>query len=461
MEHDKMCGKYGSRNIGVQQLCRYCTCPNKETGEPYVVYPRKTQPMITELVRKKDLDGLRGMSQKFIWNAWYEIWFGLHNDFGIHGACPLEILHWVLLGMYKYSREMFFMQTGDKTILAGAMNICCSSLGWFFQRQSDKRYPRTKFKSGIRSSYLQGHHFTGVILILATAVRTTKGRNILQNLARGEQLTFFPKKTWVQDWLLLLETQLEFEQWLKLPSMSVQTVDHLRTKVREFMALTKRVGKREKGMGFNTMNFHGILHVPDDIMYYGVPSNVNTMSNERQHKPDKKSARRTQRRPKSFNIQVARKIEDRRVIETAMEEIRGRPRWDYYSGFQHAKLKVLPKPGDITQTLGGVKAKFEYSDEEDRWIYGLSTEMRLVKKYQYPQDLVDAIGDVAGQVSEYQDILVVHSELTFNGNIYHASPHFKGKPWHDWAMFCFREEEEGDNEDDPAYFLMTRTKIQP
>ena len=175
VEADKMCGKYGSRNIGVQQLCCYCTCPNKETGEPYVVYPRKTQPMITELVRKKDLDGLRGMSQKFIWNAWYEIRFALHNDFGIHGACPLEILHWVLLGMYKYSREMFFMQTGDKTILAGAMNICCSSLGWFFQRQSDKRYPRTKFKSGIRSSYLQGHHFTGVILILATAVRTTKG----------------------------------------------------------------------------------------------------------------------------------------------------------------------------------------------------------------------------------------------------------------------------------------------
>ena len=30
--------------------------------------------------------------------------------------------------------------------------------------------------------------------------------------------------------------------------------------------------------------------------------------------------------------------------------------------------------------------------------------------------------------------------------------HFKGKPWHDWAMFRFREEEEGDNEDDPAYF---------
>jgi hypothetical protein len=59
--------------------------------------------MITELVHKKDDIALKGMSQKFVWNAWYETWFGLHNDYGIHGACPLEILHWILLGMYKYS----------------------------------------------------------------------------------------------------------------------------------------------------------------------------------------------------------------------------------------------------------------------------------------------------------------------------------------------------------------------
>jgi hypothetical protein len=199
--------------------------------------------MITELVRKKKIVELKAISQKYIWNAWYEIRFGLHNNYGIHGACPLEILHWILLGMYKYSRGMFFDQAGDQSKLGVAINQACSSLGSLFQRQSDKRFPRTKFKGGIRSGYLQGHHFTGVILILACTIRTTRGRNIMKNLARGAQLAFFPDENWVQDWLLLLETQLEFEQWLKLPVMSVETVHRLRTKVREFMALTKRVGK--------------------------------------------------------------------------------------------------------------------------------------------------------------------------------------------------------------------------
>jgi hypothetical protein len=67
------------------------------------------------------------------------------------------------------------------------------------------------------------------------------------------------------------------------------------------------------------------------------------MSNESHHKPDKKSAKRTQRRPKNFTIQVANKIEDRRVIEMGIEELQGRPRWKYYSGYEHPKLKSAPE----------------------------------------------------------------------------------------------------------------------
>lgn len=436
VEHDKHCGKYGSRTGKVSQLCRYCLCPNLETGEPYASYPRKTQPMITELVRKKKIVELKAISQKFIWNAWYEIKFGLHNDYGIHGACPLEILHWILLGMYKYSRGMFFDQAGDQSKLGVAINQACSSLGSLFQRQSDKRFPRTKFKGGIRSGYLQGHHFTGVILILACTIRTTRGRNIMKNLARGAQLTFFPDENWVQDWLLLLETQLEFEQWLKLPVMSVETVHRLRTKVREFMALTKRVGKREKGMGFKTMNFHGMLHVPDDILCFGPPHTVNTMSNESHHKPDKKSAKRTQRRPKNFTIQVANKIEDRRVIEMGIEELQGRPRWKYYSGYEHPKLKSAPE--SASPSLSGVKAKFFYCDIEEKFVYSLTTAMQRVKKYKFSQLLIDFITDIAMVVSTYQDNIFVHSEMIHDGTIYRASPHYQGKPWYDWAMFSFQ-----------------------
>ena len=39
-----------------------------------------------------------------------------HNDCGVHGACPLEVLHWISLGQYKYIRGMFFFQTGKEVI---------------------------------------------------------------------------------------------------------------------------------------------------------------------------------------------------------------------------------------------------------------------------------------------------------------------------------------------------------
>ncbi len=76
--------------------------------------------------------------------------------------------------------------------------------------------------------------------------------------------------------------------------------------------MTKTVGKRDKGMGFKTMNFHGILHVPEDILNFGVPCNVDTISNEMHLKRDNKSAHRTQKRPKTFELQALRSIEDRR-----------------------------------------------------------------------------------------------------------------------------------------------------
>ena len=105
VEQDKHVGKYGSRTKGVAHLCRHCHCPNKETDDAYANHPRKSQTEITAMVKSKDTDGLKATSQQMLWNAWYELKFGKHNDEGIHGATPLEILHWIQLGQFGYSRE--------------------------------------------------------------------------------------------------------------------------------------------------------------------------------------------------------------------------------------------------------------------------------------------------------------------------------------------------------------------
>ena len=67
-------------------------------------------------------------------------------------------------------------------------------------------------------------------------------------------------------------------------------------------------------MGFKTNNFHATTHIADDILNFGSPHVVDTKSNEMGHKPDKGSAHRTQKRPKSFDIQSVQQVNDRRKI---------------------------------------------------------------------------------------------------------------------------------------------------
>jgi hypothetical protein len=136
-EHDKHCGKYLSRTEKVAQLCRYCQCPTAETDNPSANYPPKTQELIENLVDEHDLEGLQQLSQHYMRNAWYEIFFGTHNKMGVHGGTPSEMLHALLLGLYKYCRAIFFFYIGPESQAAETINAIAKQYGKFFKHQSD------------------------------------------------------------------------------------------------------------------------------------------------------------------------------------------------------------------------------------------------------------------------------------------------------------------------------------
>jgi hypothetical protein len=104
-EGDKLCAHMRVRNQNMQQLCRYCCCPLAETDNPKANYPYKTEPMMRKLYERNEVEKLRSFSQNCIKNAFHGLRFGLHNQRGIHGSCPWELLHGVLLGIFKYVRD--------------------------------------------------------------------------------------------------------------------------------------------------------------------------------------------------------------------------------------------------------------------------------------------------------------------------------------------------------------------
>lgn len=464
VEHDKHCASYNSRTKGVAQLCRYCCCPTNLSDVAYRDDKPKTQKMINDLVKAKDSGALKKLSQHELWNAWYQIRFGAHNKCGVHGACTLEPLHWINLGMFKYGRGNLFEQLGPTSKLGDSINDTATHIGFLLCRQSDKDLPRTRFSKGVKKGKLMGHEMTGMMLVLVAALRSTHGRELIIGHQRGKQKVFFADARYLQDWIMNIESSLQFEEWLKSEELDVSVVRRAKTKVKELMQMNFQVGKRTKGMGMKTMNFHGTKHVPQDILNFGVTRHVNTMSNEKHHKRDKKTSKLTQRRPATFDFQCAKKIQHRHMIDYASEDLNGRPKWLYHEGFYHPEPN-LPLAEEGPQ-LTGARAQFFYRTtlDEPRWVYRVHSSMKNKQRFVYDPMINKMIVDLAIKLNESCGLqeLWTHTELRVpvdnklgKSQVYRASPYHDGKPWLDWAMCNLHV-----NKGDPAHLKYMPCHIQ-
>jgi hypothetical protein len=291
-EADVLCGKYKNRTKGMKQLCRYCTVPNIETDDPMADFPEKTVAMIKALVDMENMLALQALSQQCVRNAWYKVRFSPVNEQGIHGACPSEMLHAVLLGIFKYTRECFFTQIGPSSNLCKGIDALADLYGELFNRKSERDLPKCKFGAGIaKGGKIMAKEYRGVLLVMAAVLRSTKGRELLK---RNNN---FKKEFMIQDWLLLVEMLLEWEAYLCEPRMKVTHLERLAVKNRYIMWLFKKVARRTKGMGLKLMKYHAISHMANDVLLYGVPMEHDTGANESHHKATKVAACLTQKKP--------------------------------------------------------------------------------------------------------------------------------------------------------------------
>jgi hypothetical protein len=426
-EGDKLCCSYRSRGKDVKQLCRYCQCPNAETDNPDAVYPYKSETLLRKLFEKKNAERLKELSQIGIENAFHGLRFGLHNDRGIHGACPWELLHAILLGIFKYARDCMFAQIGATSATAGEINALAVIIGAQFARQSDRNMPRTKFAKGILKGKLMGKEFTGVLLVMAAILRCEKGQQLLRSAKKKN----FRALWQIKDWILLVETLLQWEAYLVLPEMQKKHVQRLKQKHKFLMFLLKKVGNRVKGMGFKVMKFHAIVHLAYDILMFGVPMNVDTGSNESHHKTTKVAAKLTQKDIKTFEKQTSNRCDDFHVLDLAMEEMEGRPLWEYYNGFDH---KTFVQP-DKVQTTGGMKWRAEWDNDLNKVTFKILTRMKDAWKVALEDELVNYAFEMQNDLADLFPVLPICAEHSRGGQMFRAHPNFMGKgAWRDWVM---------------------------
>ena len=90
------------------------------------------------MTQANDVVGLQLLSQQLIENnVTYALQFGTQTRRGIHGACPMEMLHATLLGIFKYVRDCLFNQMGPTSQLSKDFNSLAQQYGELLSRQSD------------------------------------------------------------------------------------------------------------------------------------------------------------------------------------------------------------------------------------------------------------------------------------------------------------------------------------
>ncbi len=351
--HDRLCGHYTARFSSVAQLCRVCECPTLESGYSKGKYRHRKPAVINKLVQSGDLNGLKAMSQNYLVNGFDQARFGLHNNRGIFGACPGEMLHLISLGWFKYCLEAFCAQAGGSTSLAlKHYDRLCASIGKRLSRHSDRNLPRMNFPKGFSSGKnLMGHEITGCLLVKLFAFHTTRFRQIFSSHSKkskklkgsGSGLQRLQNVKHIEDWILIVSSLLQWHQWMKQSIISKAQVRKSHCAVQWLMRQVARVAPRPKGMGNNTIKTHLVLHLSEDILDHGVPDNVNSAYAESAHIPlSKITARNTQKRATTFTRQAANRYTENLAIASAWQDM------------QHDIIANKEVPGIGTSRMAGV-----------------------------------------------------------------------------------------------------------
>ena len=448
VEADKFCGVYGSKAHGVKCVCRVCCCPTMDADKPYL-YPqpeKKTPQMLQGLMSQGTAESkkrLVDISQHPVLNALHEVGWGRHDEAGVHGSIPWENLHMLQLNWYKNVRDCFFEQAGGN--LAKKMDNLCVTYSKLVRRQSDRNMPRKNFDNGVREGLLQAHHMTGVMLIMAFAVRSSKGRHMLQHLGHGDNKANFATSQKIRDWSKCLEMLLMFEQWLNQDELKAKSVERAKVKVKEVMAMVCKVANRTKGMGDKRGVFHGLIHIPQMILNFGVPNGFNTQHREKDHKLDKKTAKRTQQRSDTMDMKTGEKIVEREAVDLGMYELQtGYTRWHYFRRVpgQPESNEEIPEP-----RLSGVKVAFQQNQLTDEVLVSVVSRSNGKDRYKYDDQVMASMEELLITVEPYLSciftygVLTVHSPDTKNkSQLYRAEPYRDGNPWYDWGVFHWSDE---------------------
>ena len=205
----------------------------------------------------------------------------------------------------------------------------------------------------------------------------------------------------------------------------------LKGKNKFIMQLLKKIADRktDKNNGWNIPKFHNILHIWEDILMFGVPLEFDTGSAESGHKTTKTAAKTTQRNQETFDIQTAERLVEYRVVDMAMEELNGRPLWEYHDGFSHPVLPEKP----LTTSTGGSVIEVSSIPGTSRYSWRIKSQVKGKDNARWNKEVVQFLGELQDKVIDKVGKLMIRTQHKRQGFIFRANPFYRKGKWRDWV----------------------------
>ena len=434
--HDVLCGRYASHQI--LMLCRDCNCSLNNADDHTIICQMRNISDIKKLTDQAPttevLSQLQVLGQHYVRNAFYHLDFG-ENPGGIHTATPIEILHGLELGWFKYALRGFFQLLTPAHVKQ--FDLLSKGFSEQHKHQSYRDFPRTSFPHGFSNvTRLQGHEYVGCLLLSVLILSSRPWKVLMETISPKSQRR-------IKQYHELFEILLSFHAFTKRKehpkrlfrikrgeSQSPATAA-IAVCIQKF----KTVVRRKKGHGSKLTKVHQMPHLGHYIEQFGAAINWFGAPCESLHKHFvKKPGKKTQRRPDSFEHQSARRLVESYVIGLAHGQIMG-----------HFKDK---QTSPFSRPIGG--SKFNIHVELNRHgNYTVGCHRIVWKEKKSTKNKMRTSLHVGAIISTIKScytlfprspngtiVIPCFTEHKSEGVIYHGHPNFRGLgQWHDYAYF--------------------------
>ncbi len=454
--HDKLAGRYGSR-IATQKICRHCDIPRVECDD--VNYPwQHTYPStVQDAIATGENSALQAISYHKLRNAFWYIRNG-NNLRNIHGMTPGEPLHAIELGLMKYAIRGFAIALGlnpDKDsksfpVFFRIIERYARQIGRRLGHQSDRSLPRTYFPTGVTTATkLAAHELPGVCLVMLIMCKMESTRQLISKKLGGPT-TGAHKDRRINDWVKLFELMLSWRWWLKKDKVPKEEVDVSITAIKKLHVFFKSVVNRQDGQGMKIIKFHLSMHIPENIMDFGVTSNIDTGPAESNHKKNAvQPSQLTQMRAETFEVSTAR-----RYFENVVMDFAGASLDKGCSTADDPKKVIERNNPNLRGSRYNIFLHSTPDNEEPEMI--TTWDKRTSNIVHYPDRYLDWLGRNVLQVIGVEDSKIQGcTEHKRKDMIFRGHPAYRGKnSWYDWALFEWASaDEEGQNLEVPGHII--------